>query len=185
MSIEVELKLKILSKEEIINKLENLNFIKSSLVVETDTYFTSSHHDFISLDEALRIRNVLNKSTNETKSVITYKGAKLDNISMSRKELETEVKNSNIVKEILENIGFNAVPPLIKERQYLKNNNITACVDIVKGLGEYLELEIIVENNSDKEKSLVELENLLLKLGYSMKDTISTSYLSMLMSISE
>ena len=40
MSIEVELKVKILSKEEIINKLENLNFIKSSLVVETDTYFT-------------------------------------------------------------------------------------------------------------------------------------------------
>ena len=185
MSIEVELKVKILSKEEIINKLENLNFIKSSLVVETDTYFTSSHHDFISLDEALRIRNVLNKSTNETKSVITYKGAKLDNVSLSRKELETEVKDSKIVKEILENIGFNAVPPLIKERQYLKNNNITACVDTVKGLGEYLELEIIVENNSDKEKSLVELENLLLKLGYSMKDTISTSYLSMLMSISE
>lgn len=186
MSIEVELKVKILSKEEIINKLENLNFIKSSLVVETDTYFTSSHHDFISLDEALRIRNVLNKSTNETKSVITYKGAKLDNISMSRKELETEIKDSKIVKEILENIGFKSVPPLVKERQYLKNNNnITACVDTVKGLGEYLELEIIVENNSDKEKSLVELENLLLKLGYSMKDTISTSYLSMLMSISE
>lgn len=185
MSIEVELKVKILSKEEIISKLENLNFIKSSLVVETDTYFTSSHHDFISLDEALRIRNVLNKSTNETNSVITYKGAKLDNVSMSRKELETEIKDSKIVKEILENIGFNAVPPLIKERQYLKNNNITACVDTVKGLGEYLELEIIVENNSDKEKSLVELENLLLKLGYSMKDTISTSYLSILMSISE
>lgn len=185
MSIEVELKVKILSKEEIINKLENLNFIESSLVVETDTYFTSSHHDFISLDEALRIRNVLNKSTNETKSVITYKGAKLDNVSMSRKELETEIKDSKIVKEILENIGFKSVPPLIKERQYLKNNNITACVDTVNGLGEYLELEIIVENNYEKEKSLVELENLLLKLGYSMKDTISTSYLSMLMSISE
>ena len=45
MSIEVELKVKILNKEEIINKLENLNFIKSSLVVETDTYFTSSYHD--------------------------------------------------------------------------------------------------------------------------------------------
>lgn len=185
MSIEVELKVKISGKEEIIDKLENINFTKSSLVVETDTYFTSSHHDFISLDEALRIRNVLNKSTNETKSVITYKGAKLDNISMSRKELETEVKNSNIVKEILENIGFKSVPPLVKERQYLKSNNIIACVDTVKGLGDYLELEIIVENNSEKEKSLEVLENLLLKLGYSMKDTINTSYLSMLMNISE
>lgn len=185
MSIEVELKVKISGKEEIIDKLENINFTKSSLVVETDTYFTSSHHDFISLDEALRIRNVLNKSTNETKSVITYKGAKLDNISMSRKELETEIKDSKIVKEILENIGFKSVPPLVKERQYLKNNNITACVDTVKGLGDYLELEIIVGNNSEKEKSLEVLENLLLKLGYSMKDTINTSYLSMLMNISE
>lgn len=117
--------------------------------------------------------------------MITYKGAKLDNISMSRKELETEVKDSNIVQEILENIGFKSVPPLIKERQYLKFNNVTACVDTVKGLGDYLELEIIVENNSEKEKSLEVLENLLLKLGYSMKDTINTSYLSMLMNISE
>ena len=58
-------------------------------------------------------------------------------------------------------------------------------MDTVKGLGEYLELEIIVENNSEKEKSLEVLESLLLKLGYSMKDTISTSYLSILMSISE
>lgn len=53
MSIEVELKVKISGREEIIDKLENINFTKSSLVVETDTYFTSSHHDFISLDEAL------------------------------------------------------------------------------------------------------------------------------------
>lgn len=56
MSIEVELKVKISGKDEIISKLENINFTKSSLVVETDTYFTSSHHDFISLDEALRIK---------------------------------------------------------------------------------------------------------------------------------
>lgn len=185
MSIEVELKVKIKDKEEIINNLKNLNFIEKDLVIETDTYFNSQHHNFIALDEALRVRNVVNKSTNESKSFVTYKGAKLDSISMSRKELETEVKDSSVVKEILQNIGFTPVTPLMKERLYLKNNNITACVDTVNGLGDYLELEIIAENNSEKEKSLKILENLLIKLGYSLNDTINTSYLSMLMNIEE
>ena len=114
-------------------------------------------------------------------------------VAAARQRMDIEVSSSegklqaydDISKEILDNIGFKSVPPLVKERQYLKNNNITACVDTVKGLGDYLELEIIVENNSEKEKSLEVLENLLLKLGYSMKDTINTSYLSMLMNISE
>ena len=98
-------------------------------MVETDTYFTSSHHDFISLDEALRIRNVLNKSTNETKSVITYKGAKLDNISMSRKELETEVKDSKIVKEILENIKIRDKNDMEKEIGALKKAEDAIYID--------------------------------------------------------
>ena len=57
---------------------------------------------------------------------------------------------------------------------------MTACVDQVTGLGDYLELEIMVETEAEREGALQRIENVLASLGYSMKDTTRHSYLSML-----
>lgn len=181
MSIEVELKLKIRDKAEITASLKQLGFIEEELVVETDTYYTAAHHDFAALDEALRIRTVENLHTKEQSAVITYKGAKLDQTSMTRKELETEIGDAETGREILVHIGFVPVPPVEKQRQYWKNGTITACVDNVKGLGDYLELEILADKEAQREESLEKLERILNQLGYCMQDTTRTSYLSMLM----
>ena len=57
---------------------------------------------------------------------------------------------------------------------------MTACVDQVTGLGDYLELEIIVETEAEREGALQRIENVLVSLGCSMKDTTRHSYFSML-----
>ena len=181
MSVEVEIKLKIEDKTQILTSLKQLGFEKKKLVMETDTYYTAEHHDFARLDEALRVRSIENLDTGEKTAAITYKGAKMDTVSMTRKELETEVKDATVCREILENIGFQPVPKVGKQRQYMQNGNITACVDTVTGLGEYLELEILAEKEEEREAALKELEEILQKLGYSIKDTIRKSYLSMLL----
>ena len=116
MSIEVELKLKIRDKAEITASLKQLGFTEAELVVETDTYYTAAHHDFAALDEALRVRTVENLHTKEQSAVITYKGAKLDQTSMTRKELETEIGDAETGREILENIGFVPVVPVEKQQ---------------------------------------------------------------------
>ena len=64
-------------------------------------------------------------------------------------------------------------------RQYYHRDNITACVDAVTNLGDYLELEIIVDEEEKREAALDQLEQILHTLGYSMQDTTRTSYLSM------
>ena len=128
MSIEVELKLKIRDKAEVSAALKQLGFTETELVVETDTYYTAAHHDFAALDEALRIRSIENLHTKEQSAVITYKGAKLDQTSMTRKELETEIGDAETGREILEHIGFVPVPPVEKQRQYWKNGTITAWI---------------------------------------------------------
>ena len=92
--------------------LKQLGFTEAELVVETDTYYTAAHHDFAALDEALRVRTVENLHTKEQSAVITYKGAKLDQTSMTRKELETEIGDAETGRKILENIGFVPVVPL-------------------------------------------------------------------------
>ena len=113
--------------------------------------------------------------------MITFKGAKTDSRSMTRKELETEVGDPQTAREILKSIGFTPVPAVEKERQHFHKQGITACVDRVKNLGDYLELEKIVSTEAEKTEALRELEEVLQSLDYSMEDTIRTSYLSMLM----
>ena len=181
MSIEVEIKLKIRDKNRLIESLRDVGFQQGDLVLESDVYYTSRHHDFEKLDEALRIRSIQNLSTGEKSSVITFKGAKTDKRSMTRKELETEVGDPKIAREILESIGFTPVPSVEKERQHFYMQKITACVDTVKKLGDYLELEKLVDAEEERTEALQELEEVLQRLGYSMEDTTRTSYLSMLM----
>ena len=180
MSVEVEIKLKINSRTDIERVLEETGFVRADLVLESDTYYTSDHHDFAALDEAFRVRSTENRMTGKRSAAITYKGAKMDNISMTRQELETTVGDAKICRKILEHIGFRPIPPVEKLRQYFHRENITACVDTVTNLGDYLELEIIVEDETKRAAALSEIETLLVKLGYTMQDTTRTSYLSML-----
>ena len=56
-------------------------------------------------------------------------------------------------------------------------------VDNVKGLGDYLELEILADEEAQREEALEKLERILNQLGYCMQDTTRTSYLSMSMSL--
>lgn len=181
MSIEVEIKLKVNDKESIEKTLTEIGFCKGKFVLESDTYYMAEHHDFAALDEALRVRCVEDRLTGERSAAITYKGAKLDHISMTRQELETSVGDGEICREILERIGFWPVPVVEKLRQYYHRDNITACVDAVTNLGDYLELEIIVDTEEKRELALDQLEKILHSLGYSMQDTTRTSYLSMLL----
>ena len=84
MSVEVEIKLKINSRTDIERVLEETGFVRADLVLESDTYYTSDHHDFAALDEAFRVRSTENRMTGKRSAAITYKGAKMDNISMKQ-----------------------------------------------------------------------------------------------------
>ena len=178
--IEVEIKLKIKDKDQLKLQLIQCGFTEGESVTEKDVYYTAEHHDFAALDEALRVRSVENLKTGETSAAITYKGAKLDQKSMTRQELETEVGDAEICREILCKIGFTPVPEVEKNRQYFHKGKMTACVDMVRGLGDYLELEKLIETEENREMALTEIEEMLNNLGYSMQDTTRTSYLSML-----
>ena len=81
MSVEVEIKLKINSRTDIERVLEETGFVRADLVLESDTYYTSDHHDFAALDEAFRVRSTENRMTGKRSAAITYKGAKMDRFS--------------------------------------------------------------------------------------------------------
>jgi hypothetical protein len=58
-------------------------------------------------------------------------------------------------------LGFFTVPAVIKHRQWLHLDNVTACLDSVEDLGDFLELEMVIADASEKEAALNDLIALL------------------------
>lgn len=179
--IECEIKLKIKNPEEIRSKLLSLGFTESDQLTETDTYFDNNNGDIRSNDNALRVRETINHTDNHKYCQINYKGKKLDDKTMSRPEYEVEVSSAEDMAKILSFLGYYPVSVQVKKkRTTLRDASLTACIDYVEGLGDFLELEAIVANEVQKDSELNRINGILAKLGYSLADTTTTSYLSAL-----
>ena len=171
--IEVEVKAKINSFEEMEEKLESLGAKKSKTEFQEDIYFASPIVDFAQTDEALRIR------TTDSNTFITYKGPKLNNKAKTRKEVEMEIENAEKAKDIFEEIGFKEVRTVRKNRQYYKYENFEISLDDVEGLSPYMEIEIEVSEGEDYSEAQSKIFELFEKLGIT-NGFERTSYMELL-----
>ena len=180
MAVEVEVKLPVCDRTGLIAKLNGCGFKRGKSVFESDTYYLAEHHDFVKLDEALRVRTVIDRDSGEEKAFITFKGSKMDSQTASRTELETYVADGKVMQIILERIGFTAVLPLEKERVHYLRDDVTVCADEVAGLGCYMEIEVIAADESEKEAAVKKVADVIVELGMKESDVITDSYLEML-----
>ncbi len=179
--IEVEVKLPIPDPEGVKNRILEAGFKEQRFIEERDTYFDNARGDIRANGEALRVRETKDCRTGKKQAQINYKGKKLDTQTMTRRELETGVEDGAVCREILQAIGYSpAEPEVIKVRTMLQKDSVTACLDNVRGLGDFLELEILVEREEKKDAALGQIKDILNSLGYQVSDTVQTSYLSML-----
>lgn len=205
--IEVEIKLPLRQRENkeetvrITEALCGMGFRKAARFLQRDTYFDNGAGEIRTGGKALRIRETEDLMQGKVTAELNFKGPRMDRVSMTRQELETEVGQAETGRQILAALGYFPVPPeVMKERTEYRRENITACLDRVEGLGNFLELEIIVPEAADlagggmgtagrgaagteaagTEAALRRLEALLRELGYQMSDTVTRSYLSML-----
>ena len=179
--IEVEIKLPISNPDLIEKKLLEDGFEKSSFIREQDTYFDNARGEIRRSGTALRVRETKDLLTGQTWAQLNYKGKKMDMQTMTRRELETGVENGAVCREILQALGYSSEnSEVVKERKMLRKDSATACLDRVHGLGSFLELEILVEDDVQREKALERIEQILGGLGYRISDTVQNSYLSML-----
>ena len=181
MALEAEIKIPVNDLETVIKRLKQEGFQETEVCREEETYFNSPYNDMKEKDKARRIRRSRNMQTGEEWAQLNCKGAKVDQISMARKELETEIREPEIIEGILKELGFEPLSiQVIKTRRTLSNGEITAAADRVEGLGEFLELEIIAERENQREECLEKISRVLRAIGYKMEQTVRTSYLSML-----
>lgn len=163
MSVEAEIKAAWTGTEK---QLLDLGAVYEKTVRQSDLYFQHPCRDFRQTDEALRIR------VEDGKYFITYKGPKLDETTKTRNEYEYPIDGE--FGKILESLGFTPSGKVEKSRKEYLLENIIICIDEVKGLGTYIELES--DNMDNREKLFKTIE----KLGIDRSKTIRKSYLQLL-----
>lgn len=179
--IEIEVKLPVKDFDVLYQRLLQIGFSFLKKYEQTDSYFNSKDYDLKRKDKALRIRRIVDPETGEMWAQLNCKGPKLDHISMSRKELELPIENPDVMEEVLAEIGFLPVSCRVKKTRYdFSRGRITASLDRVEDLGDFLELEIMESGEEKREDGLKEIANVLADIGYRIEDTVRTSYLSML-----
>lgn len=171
--IEVEVKVRA-DHSKIRYLLLEIGASKIGVEEQSDVYFAAPYRNFAKTDEALRIRSLGGKA------VLTYKGPKLDKVSKTRVELETPVDGATAAK-IFQALGFLEAGAVRKKREIFRAGEITVCLDTVEGLGEFMEVELDVEDEKDLESSRDQLFEFLSQFGINENDSIRISYLEMVL----
>lgn len=185
--IEVEVKARA-SRTEILQKLAQDEVLKRGTLRfigtehQKDAYFNAPDRDFGKTDEALRLRTINGACE------LTYKGKRLDGISKTRPEYNTPADEYNMTR-ILEALGFYLSGKVEKIRNVYRYSHemygdLIFCFDDVSGPGEFLEIEIGLDDNAEKaeiDQAADTIFDLMARLGLSKDDSVRTSYLELVM----
>ena len=169
--LEIEAKVKVSSIEQIkeILKSKNAKFLGSN--IQKDSYYNSPLRDFAKTDEALRIRD------NGGRYELTYKGAKVKGTgAKAREEFNIDINSAKDLEEILLRLGFFKSSMVFKKREEYTYKDTTIALDIVEGLGEFIEIEVVTD---DKDRALTLIDLVKAEIGIS-GENIRESYLEML-----
>ena len=191
--IEVEIKVSITNPNQIRELLKKKKAIYKCSLIHEDTYYNMPEglRDFKKTDEAFRVRKSIefNKYYENDKKIIkyflTYKGAKLNSKTKTRKELESLIEEGTKIKEILAILGFREVITVKKQRELFKadykNQSIDVLIDFLPILNQYfIEVESLSESEDNIEANQEVLFDFLDSLGISRNKSIIKSYLELI-----
>ena len=170
--MEIEVKFKVDNLGDLENRLKELGAVFKGTEIEEDIYYQHPCRDFRLTDEALRLRRTPKACE------LTYKGPRAPGKLKAREEIVVEVKDFVKANILLRKLGFRKIAVVKKTRRKYILGNREICLDEVEGLGEFIEVELLVEKSlSEAEKELLDFAK---KLGIS-GEPITKSYLELLL----
>lgn len=147
MRYEVELKFRLNPDGKVLEALASRGVQWSPPELQVDTYYRHPTRDFARTDEALRVR------ATDRLTCLTYKGPVVDPAAKTRHEIEIPLRDragGESLGHILGLLGFSPVREVRKERRssglVYAEEHIELCWDRVPPLGDFLELEIVAED---------------------------------------
>ena len=161
--LEVEVKAHVSDFKEIKIKLSQIGAKKIKFEHQKDIYFNAPHKDFAQTDEALRIREIPQKDGSEF--ILTYKGAKLDDSSKTRREIEVKVDNMENTTSLLENLDFKPVQTIKKDRLIYSYDDCIITLDKVYDVGNFVEIEKGLTEGEEYQDILTKIFEIYEKIG--------------------
>ncbi len=155
--IEVESKYWSPGNAAVIAALNKLGAKRLSEHAMEDVYFTHPCKDFGKTDEAIRLRKKVDGAE------LTYKGPRIKaGSTKAREEITVRLDDPLSIQRILERLGFKEAYRVTKKRTTYQMDKLKVEVDLVDGLGEFVELEILTES---PERTASLLETARIELG--------------------
>ena len=151
---EIELKFKIKNYNNTRLKIESVGAEYKGKYKQLDLWLDTKNKILRHEKKGLRVRQ------QDNKSVLTFKKTdQHDGKFRETEEIETEISDPKITLEIFKRLGFETDVEIRKEREIWKLSKVEVCLDRVKDLGIFLELEGSRENIEKVIKNL-DLKNL-------------------------
>lgn len=174
--IEAELKARVHSPEAVMRQLDER--AEARVEVYQDTYYDRPDGSLEKADQELRVRTV--HGTAGLRTVLTFKGATVDEASGSKPEHETRVEDSEAAHAILRGLGY---VPAIAFQKRCRNYGFEArgrqmlatLVRVPEIEGTFLEVETIVDED-DVTAALDDIRAVLADLGIGPEDLTRELY---------
>lgn len=176
MPVEAELKARVRMPEAVARVLGER--AEARVEVYRDTYYDRPDRELGQRDEELRIRTV--EGPDGTRTVLTWKGAALDEASGSKPEHETAVEDADAAHAILRGLGYTV---RIAFEKHCRNYELTAygrkllatLVEVPELDGTFLEVETLVEEG-ELGAALDDVRTVLGELGIVSEDLTTETY---------
>lgn len=209
---EVEMKVRA-RHDPVRDRLRGVDATREWIGFQADTYYDAPDRSFAETDEALRVRRETTLPADaplavdslvdaydeddepfaslDVNACITYKGPKVDESSKTRREIETGVATGDSAGAIFEALGFDAAATVVKRRERWTVDGVTVTLDDVDGLGEFVEVEIEADGETDVSKDTgldaprERVASTLRTLDLDPDTQIRTSYLGLLVQQTE
>ena len=168
--IEVESKFKVLSsitRDELLTILKDQFIAPISVKRQIDTVFLLPEQvdaPIVPGSKIMRVRDVLNPETGELqRSLMTLKVE--GQTKLVSDEYEFVVDDGNAARQMLTALGWQKVVTVDKVRLESKTEDYTICIDEVAGLGLFIELEILTEDDANVKNIQQQMCNFLKNLN--------------------
>lgn len=178
--VEVKAKYQPGQKAALITYLNEQGYRYMSHERQLDDYYNHPSRDFARTDEALRIRRVVDQEKYRELSILTYKGKNQSGYGQTREELECEIGSYPMMEQILKNLDFPLAAQVDKMRLVYQKDDISFCIDDVKGLGSYIEIEILVSEGME-EQACKRLRKIMEELSFVHPVVEERTYLDLLL----
>ncbi|MGP4109810.1 class IV adenylate cyclase [Streptomyces sp. 4N509B] len=175
--IEAELKAHVHGPQDVIRHLEQYG--PGHVETYHDTYYDDAAGTLTARDAELRTRTV--SSPHDTRFVLTYKGAAIDQVSGSKPEHETRVTDPDAVHAMLTGLGYHPVIDFEKRcRNYefdARGRKMQATLAFLPELDEtFLELETLIQDRDELRIALDDVRAVLHDLGIKDADLTKQRY---------